>query len=382
MSELVLPQTIDAGTEIVASELQSNFVATRDIINGQLEGGSGSSGNIKADGITARELANSLLTYGLPSADYREGVDDWEHMLITPGAGLVLNYAAGTAWVRDDSGVLATGALLPVTVAGSTVTVPANASGNPRLDQIILTVNGYGTGTVSVLQGTPNAATTIDNRTGAAALPNDAIRLADALTTNGFAGPYVNHTSLRNRMAWAHPIKRVLSAAGAYDIIVDGLNDQYMTMEFNVLAAAFGDFRLQPNGDTAVRYYQMFDGGTLATTPASAAELQGAVALNNNGIYLAYVGGAAGSGSTLWAGRAIVGIRPDTAAGSAVTNSHMTSASGGFVANHAVAERHIASRTRFDIATAFTYIHYFNQNALTITGTIVYDRIPFTTTPV
>lgn len=206
MTQVVLPHTIDAGTEITAVEHQENYVAIRDTINGLLEGGSGVAGNIKADSLTARELADILLSEGIQGggSPAQEGVMVPATGAVTPGAGLNLNVAAGTAWVNDDTNVVATGALLPVIYAGGSVAIASNSSGNPRIDQVILTVTGFGTGTVSVLQGTPTAAATLDNRSGAAALPNNAIRLADILMPNGFAGPFVAGTHIRDRRQVAY----------------------------------------------------------------------------------------------------------------------------------------------------------------------------------
>lgn len=203
MAELVLPHSIDAGTAITANEVQGNFDEIADIVNGQLSGGSGADGNIAAGGITARELTDNLLKYGIPASNLQEGVVASGDLKVTPGSNLVLNYASGTAWVTDDSGVLAAGALLPVVVTGSSATIAANSSGNPRIDQIILTMTGHATGTVSILQGTATGGATLDNRTGAASLPNDAVRLADILMPNGFAGPFVQNTHIRDRRPWA-----------------------------------------------------------------------------------------------------------------------------------------------------------------------------------
>jgi hypothetical protein len=219
MAQLVLPHTIDAGTAITAAEHQLNYTAIRTTINGDLEGGT--TGNLKANGVTARELDDGLLADvlgGGVESQLQEGIIGAGDLKITPGAGLVLNYAAGSAMVVDDSGLLASGALLPVTIAaGSTVTIAANASGNPRLDQIILTLTGYRTGTVSILQGTATAGATIDNRTGAAALPSGAMRLADVLVTNGFAGPFVADVSLRDRRPWARGIRFAANGNNAGD---------------------------------------------------------------------------------------------------------------------------------------------------------------------
>jgi hypothetical protein len=245
MSELVYPHSIDAGTAITANEVQSNFDEIADVINGQLQGGSGSDGNIAANGVTARELADLMLVAGLPPYGDREGLvtqptAGTQALFCTPGAGLVINYSAGTVWIRDDSGIVAAGALLPAVITGSTVTVGANASGNPRLDQVIATLTGYGTATVSVLPGTANAATTLNNRTGAAALPNDAIRIADVRVTNGFAGPFVAHTSLRNRIPWAVPMKFSVSAvASVLDIVVDSFTEEFIDIQHGVISSTF-----------------------------------------------------------------------------------------------------------------------------------------------
>lgn len=200
MSQLILPNSIDAGTEITAVEHQTNYTAIRDLINGNIEGGSGSDGNIKAKGITAREIETTLLMFaGMRGALLHEGVNGHSKLVVTPGAGLVLNYSAGIAFIKDDTGVVAQGAMIPVTIAAGSVTVPANASGQPRLDQVIVTMTGWNQGAVSVLPGTGTAGATLATRNGAAALPNNTIRLYDVLTTNGFAGPYTIHTNVRNR---------------------------------------------------------------------------------------------------------------------------------------------------------------------------------------
>lgn len=202
MAQVTLPNSIDAGTAAAAAEVQQNFVALRDTINGDLEGGTGN--NLKADGITARELQDTLLQNVGANNGLQEGVFGSGDFKVTPGAGLALNWAAGGAFIDDDTGVVGTGTRVPaVAAAGSSVTIAANASGNPRLDQIVLTLTGWRTGTVSVVQGTPNAATTIDTRTGAAALPASAIRLADILMPSGFAGPFVQATHIRDRRPWA-----------------------------------------------------------------------------------------------------------------------------------------------------------------------------------
>lgn len=225
MTQLVLPQTIDAGTAITATEHQQNYDAIKAVINGGIEGGPTVDGNIKANGVTAREVEDNLLADITRMGTIQAGVFTAADLKITPGAGLVLNYAAGTAWIFDTSGVISAlnGTLIPAVVSpGATVTIGANASGNPRIDQVILTLTGYATGTVSVLAGTASVGATLANRTGAAALPASAIRLADVLVTNGFAGPFVADTSLRDRRPWARGFYNALQGDGAADVSVVG----------------------------------------------------------------------------------------------------------------------------------------------------------------
>lgn len=90
-----------------------------------------------------------------------------------------------------------------------TLTVGANASGQPRIDQVIgrLYDSAYGEGAdewvLEILPGTPQAGAQISDRytpatflDGAAALPDNSVTLAYILVPNGFAGPFVNATHI------------------------------------------------------------------------------------------------------------------------------------------------------------------------------------------
>ena len=202
MSQIVLPNTIDAGTPMSASEVQGNFTAIRDVVNGQLEGGTGSGSNMKAKGLGLRELDAIAVRSALEGL--QPGIIDATALKVTPGAGLQTVYASGRAYVTDDGGVHTSGLLVPANVAaGASLTHAANASGNPRLDQVVLTLSGIDTGTVAIVQGTPTVGATLDNRNGATALPSRSVRLADVLVPNGFAGPFVAGTHVRDRRPWA-----------------------------------------------------------------------------------------------------------------------------------------------------------------------------------
>lgn len=226
MASTTLPHTIDAGTEITAIEHQENYVALRDTINGDIEGGIGN--NLKAKGVTAREIDDNLHAALSREGLLQEGVVEGTALKVTPGAGLNLNYATGTAWVTDDSAIVAgSTALIPISVTGASVTVGSAHATNPRIDQIILTLTGYGTGTVSVLPGTATGGATLANRTGAASLPAGAIRLADVLVPALFAGPFVQNTHLRDRRPWARGAYAVVNpnGGGDYSIISSSFTD-------------------------------------------------------------------------------------------------------------------------------------------------------------
>lgn len=108
------------------------------------------------------------------------------------GAGMFVDIAVGGVWVRGDD-TARQGYYHGYNDAVVTVAVPANASGNPRFDQLICrnydaAIAGVTDGMFfEVLQGTPTLGTTIDSRVGAAALPNGAVRLGEWVTPNAAA---------------------------------------------------------------------------------------------------------------------------------------------------------------------------------------------------
>lgn len=132
-----------------------------------------------------------------------EGVSDLKDgslLVTTGGAGLDLSVAEGGGFVdsdTDDMGMYSIFNDGPVTVTATT------ADGtNPRIDQVIATVNDSQIAGVdndwvlSVLAGTPTPGATLSNLTGAAALPDRSIVLAYVLVPATFAGPFVNATHI------------------------------------------------------------------------------------------------------------------------------------------------------------------------------------------
>lgn len=135
------------------------------------------------------------------------------------GANMSVDVAAGSAWVKGTF-TARQGMYHVYNDAVANLTIAANASGNPRIDQIVARVydsidggNAQDTGTIEVVQGTATAGATLDNRSGAAALPGTSIRLADVLVANGAAS--ITNANIRDRRPWAR---------GAYTLITRNAN--------------------------------------------------------------------------------------------------------------------------------------------------------------
>lgn len=92
-------------------------------------------------------------------------------------------------------------------VAQLNETVTGNASGNPRLDQVVLEVldaqhaGASNLAQIRIVAGTATGGATLDNRTGAAALPASSILLADILVPNGAAS--IGTSDIRDRRQYA-----------------------------------------------------------------------------------------------------------------------------------------------------------------------------------
>lgn len=121
------------------------------------------------------------------------GQADWRVSQRGAGANMSVDIAAGSAVVRGDS-VVNQGLYHVVNDAVINAAVTANASGNPRIDRVLISVadstdSGSGTdiSTITVLAGTPTGGATLDNLTGAGAVPNNALLLADIVVANGAA---------------------------------------------------------------------------------------------------------------------------------------------------------------------------------------------------
>lgn len=167
-------------------------------------------------------FANDAKTYGFEwlraqiEASLQEGVIGSGDLKITAAAagGMRADVAAGQALVKGDSGVAATGLsqglylVVNDAAIANVVTFTAADATNARVDQVTFRVrdsadlgSAADDAVIEVYQGTATAGATLDNRSGAAALPNDAIRLADVLIPAGSSA--VAAGNVRDRRPWA-----------------------------------------------------------------------------------------------------------------------------------------------------------------------------------
>ena len=150
----------------------------------------------------------------LSISDSQEGVyGASDFMVVQRAAGANMSVdvgmpAGGFALVQGDS--VSGQGLYTVPVHSATINeaVTAAHATLPRVDQVILEVldnvhdvSGLNQARVRVLTGTATSGATLDNRTGAAALPGSALLLADFLV--GAAATTIPNTVIRDRRKWA-----------------------------------------------------------------------------------------------------------------------------------------------------------------------------------
>ena len=167
------------------------------------------------------------------STEMQEGVVDAGDYKVTAHAGaLSVDVAIGKAWVQIDTGTRNGLAFIYSDAAENPAHAAADAT-NPRIDQVVLQYNdttipagvGGDVPTIRIITGTPTAGATLDNRNGAAALPNDCVRLADVLIPA--AATTTSAANIRDRRPWAR---------GAYRKIIRNNNGGNYTTASATLA--------------------------------------------------------------------------------------------------------------------------------------------------
>lgn len=234
---------------------------------------------------------------GLPFRDLvGEGVVGAGDLEVTQrgaGANMSVDVAKGAAWVKGDDNADAqptyrvrTDATVNLAIAGADAT-------NPRIDRVIAEVLDSAFSGVSltwrlrIVQGVPTAGATLANLNGAAAVPNNALLLANVLVPNA-AGSIVD-ADIANIAASAlvgggaasafdhgHYVllleNELAIAAASLDLpaIPSGYRDLRVIAELQGSAAGTGvQVNLRVNGDAGATQYawgQNYNGGTGASS--------------------------------------------------------------------------------------------------------------------
>lgn len=160
---------------------------------------------------SAKALRAAFLDGPLQAGVY--GAADLKVAQRAAGANMSVEVPVGAAWVRG-SNTARQGLYNVYNDATVNPAISANASGNPRVDQIILRVYDSVDGaaaqdlaTIEVITGTGTAGAQITNpaaanyRAGAAALPSSSLLLADVLVANGAAS--IVTANIVDRRPWA-----------------------------------------------------------------------------------------------------------------------------------------------------------------------------------
>lgn len=148
--------------------------------------------------------------FGMQNMPVQPGVVNAGDFKVTPAGGaLQVNVASGASFVQAAGTRM--GYYQLWSGSADTLTVAAAHATLPRIDQIILRVKDAAdlgdvtnTPSVEVLQGTATSGATLSNRTGAAALPNNCLRLADILVPAAYATTFVTNTHIRDKRPWAY----------------------------------------------------------------------------------------------------------------------------------------------------------------------------------
>ena len=234
MTQLVLPHTIDAGTEIVAVEHQANYEALRNIINGNLEADNlaaalltvlgVSSGTVRrGKSIIATEESRTNAAYGLMTTP------DRVPNIVLPADGLIA-VAYNATWkssvVDQARASLFVGAnQLKVIHGGTPLNQAAVLDNGFATDEHALTT--FGGGLISANAGTPYVAATTGQAIG--------------MSTNGVNQPQQEiNGSVVQGTGWGpggtpywtnFGICYIFAAAGTYDVSV-----QYKSISGSVTA--------------------------------------------------------------------------------------------------------------------------------------------------
>lgn len=208
--------------------------------------------------------------------------------LTTWTSGMNLSVQFGDALIKATHPTLVNKGLYHINSdAAVPVTIPAANASNPRIDQIVLTVQDpsfdpavtNSTPLIQVLQGTPTPGATLNNRSGAVAtLPPSSLRLADVLVPTAAAA--LSAASIRDRRTFARGIQKRAIASTADNISIS-------TTPTLVPAAAI---RAEITGDNPVEITMLYGAYTSnAATTSTNTFIKVGVSYSLDGVVAHYV---------------------------------------------------------------------------------------------
>lgn len=190
----------------------------------------------------AKTYPAGWLRYAVELSVVQPGVVPSNGLYVSPAAagGQRVDIDQGTCLVKGDSGIPATGLSQGYYVVvndapmANAVTLAASNGSLPRVDQIAVRVRdtqalsgGGDDASFLVLTGTATSGATLDNRSGAAALPPDHERLADILVPAGSTAVTAGNVRDRRQRANGHHVlwdedKTAASLGAPYSPLMSG----------------------------------------------------------------------------------------------------------------------------------------------------------------
>jgi hypothetical protein len=232
------------------------------------------------------------------------------------GTNMSVDIAIGAGWIKVDTG--ARNGLSHVW-SDAIANAPINAAHAtlPRIDRIVIQYNdsnipagvGGDVPSVRVVTGTATSGATLDNETGAAAVPNDALHLADVLVSA--ATSTIINSAIRDRRPWAaNEQVYTLSAASTLAIPVDSKNERLAYVHWELEFSGRPNLWLRINNDGNANYEWSSNG--LLHTQTTRTLVQDSQTGTSNGLLMASSPSVSTTGFTIGTGDYTVPLRATT----------------------------------------------------------------------
>jgi hypothetical protein len=331
-----------------------------------------------AEFVTNRTVTFRRNRYMLEHLPVQEGVVASGDFAVSQRASttnMSVDVAVGSAWIKVDSGARS-GIAHVWSDAVDNVPLGASNASLPRVDRIVMQYNdssipagtGGDTPTPRVITGTATSGATLDNETGAAAVPNDALHLADVLVAANTTA--ITNTAIRDRRAWARKEQvYTLSAASTLTVPVDSKNDRLALIEWELEFSGRPNLWMRLNNDSAANYEWSSNG--LLHTQTTRTLFQDSQTGTTNGLLMASSAAAATTGFTVGNGTYRVPLRTTTSA-KRITGGLATTGNSAGSGNTSALGLSLTGTYGAGTATLFSMVVF--PDAGTMTGTIRVQR--------